>query len=932
MARFEKLIPYFAVLLTILMGGYFLSLANGQVRPDITAFNAGEVSPLMYGRTDLQKYGNAAKTMQNMVVTSLGPAVRRPGLKFISEIKDSNDRGRLIPFEYSNTDTYILEFGSRYMRPFRNGGPVIQNDDSIYEVATPFTPDEVNDLQWVQSADVMYLVDGNDPPYTLSRTDHNVWTFTALDYNDGPFQLENLTDTTIRANTITIDSNLLSGWATGTAYIVGDVNYNGNILYECISAHTSGASTEPGTGASWQGKWKETLIPDGAVIGFTSSVNLWGATDVNSLWQITHKRAAKTLSGSFTSATTSDSITCKSNYTATTHGTWTGVVYLERSSDAGVTWELVEPRSSQKDDNMLRRADENEDGIIYRFRMYSYTSGTCQYDLSIDDYEHSGSFRITGYTNAKNVTAEAASTISSRQSTKLWNKPYWSDSEGWPRTIEFHEGRLYYGGNSGWPQTVWGSRVGDWPNMKAGPEDDDALTFLLPGQNSIQWMLSHDQLLIGSSGAVGVMSGSTEYEPITPSSINYQVQNRFGSSSLRGLLAGDLVIYFEKDYRTLRGLTYDFSRDRFVSPDLTILSSHITESGIVGMAYQGHPDSMLWCVRDDGDAALFVYEGDNEVTGWSRIVTDGDIESVAVIPSVNEDEVWFIINRDINGVTHRYIEQVQNYDWGTDQVDCFFVDCGVTRDMGDAVNISAVTNANPGVVTVSVWPSDAAGTALADGNQVKIVGVKGMTQLNGNVYSISNPNVGSKTFQLRNSADTANVNTTAYGVYTSAGTVRQFEKTFGGFGYLEAKELSVMSDGGVLADVTVSNGSVTLAQWTNKAHIGLPYTSILETLPLYLRDQMGSLRTNQKRLVEVGIDFYQTAGAQYGTGHSSSDLESITFRAVADDPNDPVPLFSGVKRLSNQTGWSDELTIYITQEYALPLTVRGVTARVEVGN
>ena len=516
--------------------------------------------------------------------------------------------------------------------------------------------------------------------------------------------------------------------------------------------------------------------------------------------------------------------------------------------------------------------------------------------------------------------------------TKLWNEPYWSDSEGWPATIEFHEGRLYYGGNAGWPQTVWASQVGDWPDMKIGSLDDDALIFLLPGQNPIKWMLSQDQLLIGSTGAIGVLMGSTDTEPVTATSVNHQIQNKFGSGGVRAVLAGDIVVYFEKDLRTLRGLTYEFASDKFVSPDLTILSSHITNSGIVDMAYQSHPDSILWCLRADGDVAVFVYERDNDVMGWSHIITDGDVESIAVVPSTDEDEVWMVVNRTIDDETRRYVEQVQTYDWGTDQVDAFFVDCGSTWDGGDAVVITGITNADPGVVTVSTWPTEGDGSNLGDGDQVKIVGVKGMTQVNGTVFTIDDANVTGKTFSLNNSADTADVNTVGYGTYTSAGTAQRFEKNFTGATYLEGETISIMSDGGVLADVAVSDSNFTVAQWTNKMHYGLPYTSIVETLPLYVRGQMGSLRLNQKRMVELGISFYETAGAQYGTGHSSSDLSSINFRAVGDDPNNPVPLFTGVKRLSNQTGWSDELTVYIEQEYALPMTVRGVTARVEVGN
>ncbi len=855
------LILYFIVLFT----------ASAQLTSDYTSFNVGEVSPLLYGRVDFAKYNNSCKILQNMLVTSQGPVVRRPGLKYIAEVKDSNDAVRLIPFEYSIADTYILEFGPSYMRVFRNGGQVLNDDNSVYEAATNYDDDELDDLRYVQSADVMYLVDGNDRPYTLSRTDHNDWTFTAFDYNDGPFQDENTTTATITA-----------------------------------SATAAGAD-----------------------VNLVSSTPLFAAGDVNSVWQLTHRKAASTLSGTFTSATSSSTIACSSKYTAVTHGTWKGIIYLQRSTDAGSTWNLVEPRSSQNDDNLLRRDEETESGTLYRFNMSSYTSGSCKYDFTVEDYLHSGSVRITDYNDPCNVTGKITSELASTQATKLWNLPYWSGVEGWPRTIRFHEERLYYGGNDNWPQTIWASKVSDYPNMKIGTLDDDALIFLLPGQNPIRWMSSQDYLLIGSSGGTGVLQSGSSTEPITATSVQYKAQSNFGSANIDSILAGETILYVERDLRKVRAFVYDFVRDSYASPDMTILSAHITDSGIKEMAYQSHPDNIVWCIRNDGDVATFVHEADNEVTGWSRIVTDGDFESVAVVPGSEEDEVWFVVKRSVNSVTRRYIEQLQPFDWGSSQVDCFYVDSALTWDGGNSVVISAVTKANPGVVTVVTWPTDEDGN-LGDGDQIKILAVVGMTQLNGTVYTIHDPNVGAKTFALRNSADTANVDTTSYTTYSSGGTVQRFEKDFTNLAHLRGKTCSVLSDGGVLADVVISStGTFTISQWANKIHIGLPYTSVLETLPLYLKTQFGTLALNQKRLAEVGIDFYNTAGAKYGT--SAANVQEINFREVSADPNNPVPLFSGKKRLNVQAGWNDDITVYVNQEYALPLTVRSITTKVDVG-
>ena len=77
-----------------------------------TNFTAGELSPRLDGRTDLEKYFNGCKTLENMVIHPHGGASRRPGTVFTNEVKTSSAKTRLIPFEFSTTQTYILEFGN----------------------------------------------------------------------------------------------------------------------------------------------------------------------------------------------------------------------------------------------------------------------------------------------------------------------------------------------------------------------------------------------------------------------------------------------------------------------------------------------------------------------------------------------------------------------------------------------------------------------------------------------------------------------------------------------------------------------------------------------------------------------------------------------------------------------------------------------------
>ena len=96
-----------------------------------TNFTAGELSPRLDGRTDLGKYFNGCKTLENMVVHPHGAATRRPGTKFIHEVKTSSAQTRLIPFEFSTTQTYIMEFGNQYIRFYKDNGIITESNKTI---------------------------------------------------------------------------------------------------------------------------------------------------------------------------------------------------------------------------------------------------------------------------------------------------------------------------------------------------------------------------------------------------------------------------------------------------------------------------------------------------------------------------------------------------------------------------------------------------------------------------------------------------------------------------------------------------------------------------------------------------------------------------------------------------------------------------------
>ena len=122
--------------------------------PAFTGFTAGELSPRMDGRTDFDKYFQGCKTLNNFLVHPHGGAARRPGAIFISEVKDNSKAIRLIPFEFNVTQTYVMEFGNQYIRFYKDGGQIVDSG-SAYEISSPYLENELDEIKFVQSADVM---------------------------------------------------------------------------------------------------------------------------------------------------------------------------------------------------------------------------------------------------------------------------------------------------------------------------------------------------------------------------------------------------------------------------------------------------------------------------------------------------------------------------------------------------------------------------------------------------------------------------------------------------------------------------------------------------------------------------------------------------------------------------------------------------------
>lgn len=264
-------------------------MGSGIIQP---SFSAGEMSPSLYGRVDLARYLTGLKTCRNFIVRQYGGVSNRPGTRFVCEVKNSAFKVRLIPFQFSTVQAYVLEFGSYYMRVIKDGGQVVYPAGHAsaglpVEIATIYSQDDLATLKFTQSADVMTICHPSYPVQQLSRTDHHLWALTAYPNTYGPFNDLNID------NTMTLTSSAVSGsvtitatkdmfsadmvgqmmrieqsvdaatakWETTKAINIGDINRAGANYYQATTAattgtirpdHLEGTEFDGNPGVSWQ--------------------------------------------------------------------------------------------------------------------------------------------------------------------------------------------------------------------------------------------------------------------------------------------------------------------------------------------------------------------------------------------------------------------------------------------------------------------------------------------------------------------------------------------------------------------------------------------------------------------------------------------------------------------------------------------------------
>jgi hypothetical protein len=271
-----------------------------------------------------------------------------------------------------------------------------------------------------------------------------------------------------------------------------------------------------------------------------------------------------------------------------------------------------------------------------------------------------GYVKITAVTTSTSATATVVETLGATQVYDVHQEAAWSDYRGWPSSGCFVEESLVCFANDNQPQTIWASQKGDYENFEIGTEDDDAYIYTIPASNRILWPGTLSDLAIGTGDGIYRMSGGIE-DYISPTNVRVRPQLKIGAADITPVQLSNVVLYWQKGARKLRELTYDPNSisENFVAPDLTLLAEHITVGGIRYSDWQQEPYNILWTVRADGYMPTMTYMRAENVIGWALQVTDGVVESVAVIPDPTDtfNEVWIsVLREEGDGTQRRFVE------------------------------------------------------------------------------------------------------------------------------------------------------------------------------------------------------------------------------------------------------------------------------------
>lgn len=469
-------------------------------------------------------------------------------------------------------------------------------------LAAPWVVADLGKLRWDQSGDVVFVAASGYRQRRIERRATDSWSIVTYQSDNGPFRLSNTGPITITPSDV-----------------LGDVT-------------------------------------------LTASAPLFRSTQVGSLFRLTQQgqSAVENIAGAdtFSDPIRVTGVEGSRVFAVILEGTWVATVTLQYSVAEPGTW--VDADAGTWTANTAISYDDTLDNQVIYYRIGvkagNYTSGTVEATLSYQGGSQTGIARVTEYTSSTVVNAAVLSNFGNTNATSDWAESYWSALRGYPSSVAFQEGRLWWAGKD----RIWGSVSDDFANFDDTTEGDSGPISRSIGSgpvDTIHWLAATQRLLAGADGAIYSLRSSSLDEPLTPSNFNLKRISTQGAKAMGPVIIDTSVVFTQTGGGRVFEAAYDAGSYDYAISELTGVVPEICEPALVKIAVQHRPEKRIHCVRSDGTVGLLCYDKQEDVTCWIDIETDGVIEDVVILPGETEDQVYYTVARTIDGGTVRYHEK-----------------------------------------------------------------------------------------------------------------------------------------------------------------------------------------------------------------------------------------------------------------------------------
>jgi hypothetical protein len=623
---------------------------------------------------------------------------------------------RLIPFVFSESQAYVLEFSDRKLGFIINGGFVVSGPNR-YTINTPYLIADVARLNFVQSADVMYIVHPNYPIYKLARLAETNWTLTEVKLKNGPW----------------LDVNVKDNAATPTGF-----------LQPAVTVVSSTATTD--------------IAPAVNVLDFNAK----------SYWRLDqYAGRGATLTFTFTTAVVVNGYTITALGSAikgviaadipvTAPRDWrfeaespTGWITLDRRV-AETNWLPGEERSytfsSERSSTKYRIVFEKDNGTDQGMMVSGVTmslvgsAGTLTFEnttnvnfgagFTANDIGRQvrwqgadGHWRvltITGVADNKQLSGTwEGFWAESINGSPTWRLGAVSKASGYPQSVTLYQSRLVFGGTRSQPRTVYMSAVSDFENFTIQDPltDDSPIATTLSGRrfDSVNWAEeAEDLLIIGTADGI-VSLGGTENNVISPTNIRQRRHTGVGASpGTWPIRIGTVLLFIDNHQLSVHELIYSSQANGYDAPSLAPLSDHLYASRALDIALAHSPLDTAYIRTGNGKMIALTYEQAQKVVGHAEFDFGGMVLSHTVIPEDGEDTLYMLIQRTIDGVDRHYIERLQPvFDGDDTDLDAWFLDSALEYNGAPTTIITGLDHLEGETVQIFAYDFVSGGTFSA---------------------------------------------------------------------------------------------------------------------------------------------------------------------------------------------------------------------------